>query len=80
MAAGDVFVNCTDRNLSLDALIRLTIKEDVNGNPAFTINTSSVLEPYINCEARRLLTTEQLLRMMIIEDDNGNPIFNIVQD
>jgi len=80
MAAGDVFVNCTDRNYTLDALVRLTIKEDLNGNPAFTLNPATVLQSYFNCEARHALTTEQVLRMMVIEDDNGGPIFNVVTD
>lgn len=41
MSAGDVWVNCSDRQLTIDQLLKLVIVEDAAGKPAVRIYPTS---------------------------------------
>lgn len=78
MAAGDKYIACENKELSLDQLIRSMIYDDGEGNPVLhTDPAGTALENYFTCdESRKHLSTEQVFRDMILEDDDGEPYLN----
>lgn len=77
MAAGDPYFDC-DTKKTLSQAFRQMIYDDGEGNPIINIDPNgTTLEPFFNCNERKILSDEQVLRMCVVQDINGNPVFNV---